>query len=94
MDLLQEIDDYMKETINKSLGLPVSAHSPIKASCLWGCLFLSPWPTPSPPRQSSPKRHPYWPCQGGGEYECSSDKEEICGKSKLGSEVCQFGESV
>ncbi|KAJ6301152.1 hypothetical protein OIU77_015460 [Salix suchowensis] len=27
MDLLQEIDDYMKETINESLGLPVSART-------------------------------------------------------------------
>lgn len=27
MDLLQEIDDYIKETINESLGLPVSART-------------------------------------------------------------------
>ena len=103
------------------------SHSPIKASRLRGCLFPSPWPTPSSPRQISPKRHPYWPCQGkklpinciiqssfyfpifiiiwlfffgvfwllgGGEYECCGDKEICGGKSKIGSGVCEFGESV
>ena len=31
------------------------SHFPIKASRLWGCLFPSPWPTPSPPWQISQK---------------------------------------
>ena len=127
MDLLQEIDDYIKETINESLGLPVSARtlqlklrvyedayfrlrdqhllvlgkfrqkdilidrakvksyqSIVLSSSFYFPIFLIIWLS----------FFGVFCLLGGGEYECSGDKEICGGKSKIGSGVCEFGESV